>query len=108
LQKAAGRRVALVTAANEKIAGQVAERFGLFDDVLASDGTRNLRGTAKLKAMQKRYGDGGFDYAGNDRTDLKIWPHARQALIVNPDRGVEKAARGVARVAAVFDKRPPG
>ena len=106
-QKSAGRRVALVTASNEKVAGRVAGRFGLFDDVLASDDTLNLRGAAKLDVMQKRYGHGGFDYAGNDRTDLKIWPHARQALIVNPDRGVERAARGVARVTEVFDDRPP-
>lgn len=105
-QKAAGRRVALVTASDEKIADRVAERFGLFDEVLASDGRHNLRGIAKLEAMQNRYGRGGFDYAGNDRTDLKIWPHARHALIANPDRGVEAAARRVAAVTGVFEDRP--
>lgn len=105
-QKEAGRYVALVTASNEKIANRVAERFGLFDDVLASDGKHNLRGAAKLKAMQVRYGLDGFDYAGNDRTDLRVWAHARQALIVNPDLGVEKAARDVSRVTQVFDDRP--
>ncbi len=106
-QRQAGRRVALVTAADERTARRVAERFGLFDEVLASDGRRNLRGLAKLQAMEQRYGKGGFDYAGNDRTDLRIWPRSRHALVVNPDRGVAKAARRTARVTHLFEDRPP-
>ncbi len=106
-QRQSGRRVALVTASDEKTARRIAERFGLFDEVLASDGVLNLRGHAKLEAMEQRYGKGGFDYAGNDHTDLEIWPHSRHALVVNPDRGVAKAARRVARVTQLFEDRPP-
>ena len=70
-QKAAGRRLILVTAADEKIARKVAQHIDLFDDVLASRDGINLRGSAKLKALQARFGDRGFDYAGNDRSDLR-------------------------------------
>ncbi len=101
-QKAAGRRLILVTAADEKIARKVAQHIGLFDDVLASRDGINLRGSAKLKALQARYGDRGFDYAGNDRSDLKIWPHARKAIVVNAPARVQRAARETTGRTQVF------
>lgn len=105
-QKAAGRRLILVTAADDKIARKVARHLDLFDDVLASHDGINLRGRTKLKALQARYGNRGFDYAGNDRTDLKIWPHARKALVVNAPASLQSAARDVAPGAQFFWTRP--
>jgi 4-hydroxybenzoate polyprenyltransferase/phosphoserine phosphatase len=81
--KAAGREVALVTAADRRIADAVAAHLGLFDVVLASDGATNLKGDAKGAALVARYGAKGFAYAGNDGSDLAVWRHAGAAVVVN-------------------------
>jgi 4-hydroxybenzoate polyprenyltransferase len=77
-----GRRLVLATAAEEQLARAVADHVGLFDDVIASDGTTNLKGRAKLRAIEARYGAGGFDYLGNGPEDLPIWDSAGEAIIV--------------------------
>ena len=41
-QKAAGRKLTLATAADERVAGQIAEHLGVFGTVVASDGVTNL------------------------------------------------------------------
>ena len=43
-EKARGRRIVLTTAADHRIAAAIAEHLGVFDDIIASDGIRNLRG----------------------------------------------------------------
>jgi len=88
-----GRRLVLATAANEKIADAVAGHLQLFERVLASRRDDNLSGKRKLQRMRDLYGDQGFDYAGNGRIDLEVWPHARKVLVVTPERGVADAVR---------------
>lgn len=82
----------LCTASDELLAGPVAKHLGLFEDVLASDGCINLGGTAKATALIERYGERGFDYAGNAPVDLKVWAHAHGALAVNASSGLAQAA----------------
>ncbi|MEO0681782.1 MAG: haloacid dehalogenase-like hydrolase, partial [Pseudomonadota bacterium] len=65
--RAAGRRVALVTAADRRIAEAVADHLGLFDEVHGSDEDRNLGGEDKAALLCARFGRGGFDYAGDAR-----------------------------------------
>ncbi len=77
-----GRRLVLATAAEEGLARAVADHLGLFDDVIASDGTTNLKGRAKLRAIEARYGPGGFDYLGNGPADMPIWESAGEAIVV--------------------------
>ena len=81
-QKASGRQLVLVTAANERTAHAVADHLQLFDDVLASTETHNLFGSAKRDALQQRYPT--FDYAGDSPSDLPVWQAARHAILVNP------------------------
>lgn len=83
-EKAKGRRLVLATAADELLARPVAARVGLFDEVLASDGARNLRGEAKRCELVARYGEKGFDYAADDRSDLPVFRSARKAILVGP------------------------
>ncbi|MGD8874289.1 MAG: hypothetical protein PVH38_04010, partial [Gammaproteobacteria bacterium] len=103
-----GRELYLATASNGKFAQAVAGYLGCFTGVLASDARRNLKGSHKLAAILARHGDRGFDYAGNAAADLKIWPHARRAILVSPRRGVEKAAQKLGNVAHVFSDRGAG
>jgi 4-hydroxybenzoate polyprenyltransferase len=101
-QAQSGRELILATASNERAAHRVAEHLGIFCSVLASTGSVNLSGRKKLKAMIESCGENHFDYAGNARVDLQIWPHARNAILVNPGPGVERAARKLGRVQEVF------
>jgi len=98
-----GRRLVLATAANAKIADAVAGHLQLFDQVLASRRDDNLSGKRKLRRMVELYGEQGFDYAGNGRIDLEVWPHARKVLVVTPERGVAEAVRKQAWDSQFFD-----
>lgn len=86
------REIVLCTAADAGIARAVADHAGLFDDVLASDGSRNLSGACKGEVLVARYGERGFDYAGNARIDLAVWRHARRAVVVNAGTPLAEAA----------------
>lgn len=101
-ERAAGRRLVLATASPEKYARQVADHLGLFDEVVATDATTNVAGPRKAEVLAARFGEHGFDYAGNARPDLAVWRRARGAVLVDPEPGVEAAARGLVPVDAVI------
>ena len=101
-QKSAGRKIILATASDSQLAKPVADDFKLFDDVLASNGRVNLRGPNKLKALVERFGERGFDYAGNSSVDLPVWRGARKAIVVNAPRAVQRQAAALGNVGATF------
>lgn len=101
--KASGRRLVLATAADRRFAEAVARHLGLFDEVVASDDGRNLSGLAKAEALVRLYGEKGFDYAGNSKSDLSVWRHACRAVVVGPSSGLSlKAVEGVSEVVGQF------
>jgi len=104
-QHSAGRKLILATASNIKFANAVAEHIAIFDSVLASDAETNLSGSRKLAPLIAEYGEGGFDYAGNAMIDFKIWQHAGEAILVNPDRGVKAAAEKAGYSRQLFEDR---
>ncbi len=104
-ERDAGRPIVLATASNQKYARAIAHHLGLFDEVIASDDTNNYSGRAKLARLETLYGAGGFDYAGNANVDLKVWARAREAIVVNPERGVARRAARTGKVARTFDDR---
>jgi 4-hydroxybenzoate polyprenyltransferase/phosphoserine phosphatase len=104
-ERRAGRRLWLCTAANERLATQVAEHLGLFDGVIASDPETNLAGSAKADELVERFGQGNFDYCGNEQRDLTIWDKARGAIVVQGSDGLEKAAARHATVLRTFPDR---
>ena len=107
-QHRSGRRLVLVTASDRRHARMVADRLGLFEQVMASDGSVNLSGPRKARRLVDAFGEGGFDYAANAAVDLEIWRHARRALLVNPAPGVADRARRLATVERTFDRHPRG
>ena len=84
-EKAKGRHLVLVTAADRAQADAVATHLALFDEVLASDGSTNLKAQAKARRLVELYGEGGFDYAGNEMADMEVWRHAGGVILVNAD-----------------------
>lgn len=103
--KADGREVYLATAADGAIARRIAARFPFVDGVIASDGTVNLKGEAKARALAERFPD-GFVYAGDSRADLAVWRAAKGTVIVSASPRVEAAARAIREPLARFERKP--
>ena len=95
-----GRMTVLCTASNERYAQAVAQHLGVFSEVMASDGQTNVSARLKAEMLVQRFGERGFDYAGNSADDLQVWPHARSAIVVNASGKVAAQARRQGNVLA--------
>ncbi len=102
-QQADGRRLVMATATNERLAGAVADHLGIFDEVLASNADANLKGDRKQETLVRRYGERGFDYAGDAWADLKVWSGARHAILVRPSARLSRIANQRFNVERVFE-----
>jgi 4-hydroxybenzoate polyprenyltransferase len=103
-RREAGCRVILATASDRRWADKVADRLGLFHDVIASDGQRNLKGGKKLAAIEAYCEEHGLDswaYMGDARADLPIWAKAQEVLMVEPS----SAVRARMKASRVFGER---
>jgi 4-hydroxybenzoate polyprenyltransferase len=76
-ERASGRTIILATAAHQSVASSVVEHLDLFDDVIASSDTVNLKGKRKSDELVKRFGFRGFDYIGDSRADIPVWLSCR-------------------------------
>jgi 4-hydroxybenzoate polyprenyltransferase len=76
--KALGRKVWLVTAADQSVADRIATRFGIFDRAIGSDGKTNNKSLAKARRLTAEL-PGGFEYVGDSRADFKVWNVATAA-----------------------------
>jgi 4-hydroxybenzoate polyprenyltransferase len=107
-QKAQGRSIVLATASHRLLAEQVAAHLSLFDEVLATDASNNLKSTAKRDALIAKYGEKGFDYVGNEWADLPVWQSANQAHMVSCSIRLIETARRHGNLGEVFsDGKPP-
>lgn len=97
-----GSRIVLCTAANESIALAVSRYLNIFDDVIASDATRNLKGKIKRDILDQRFGLRGYDYIGNSYADLAVWSGARHGIIVSTSNTLIKKACEKTQVIKVF------
>ena len=102
-----GRRLVLATGADEIIASRIAKTSGLFDLVIASDGVHNLTSLAKRDRLLSEFGPHRFDYIGNSSKDIPVWSVARAGVLVGASRNLERAARAVTDVKAIFSPSLP-
>ena len=103
IQKNAGRRIVLATAAHHKIADAVANHLGFFDQIIATD-TINRKGKQKLEAIIEAAQGGPFLYAGDCSADLPIWKHAVGALTAGPAASWSEKRLGTQIIARFPDK----
>uniref|UniRef100_UPI0035AEC5FB UbiA family prenyltransferase n=1 Tax=Paenirhodobacter enshiensis TaxID=1105367 RepID=UPI0035AEC5FB len=103
--RAAGGRTALVTASDDTLAQQIADRLGLFDEVHGSDGHNNLKGAAKARFLCAHYGERNFDYIGDSAADIAVWAHARRAIMVGASAALRR--RVAATGAGIVDLPAP-
>ncbi len=92
-----GRKIVLATAAHASIAEGVARHLGLFDLVIATSDTVNLKGEKKLARLRQAVGD-RFVYAGDSRADLPIWRAAQGAILVDVSSAVARSVRAAVPV----------
>lgn len=100
------RERVLVTGSHQRFADSITNKLHLFDRAIGSDNNVNLTSTRKRDWLVKEYGEGGFDYIGNDKDDLDVWPSARRALAVSTPDGIA-TTEGV-EIDQVFQVPKPG
>ncbi|HEX7379054.1 MAG TPA: UbiA family prenyltransferase, partial [Pirellulales bacterium] len=95
----------LATAADQRVAAEVAAHLCLFDAVVASDGATNCSGSNKLAAIRHQLGDARFVYWGDSRADLPLWEAADEAGVAAPKQSLLRAAHGVSAQARTIAPR---
>lgn len=103
-QAAAGRRIVLITAADKAVAEAVAARFLFIDEVIASDGRKNLKGQAKCERLAAMFPD-GYVYAGDSNADLAVWKASGVGIVVNAAPSVLRSVERLCKPVAVFPRR---
>ena len=84
-EKAAGRRLILVTAADQQVADSVAASTGLFEAAYGSDYQRNLKASDKARFLVEQFGEGGYDYVGDSMADIVVWSSARKCMVTGDE-----------------------
>jgi 4-hydroxybenzoate polyprenyltransferase/phosphoserine phosphatase len=105
-QRETGRPLVLATSADMRASRAIADHLGLFDQVICSDGARNLKGEAKAAALVGRFGRRGFIYVSNNGSDMPVWREAHSIIVVNARPAVREKARNEAPVETEFNNRP--
>jgi len=85
-----GRETILATAANENIGQSISNHLGIFDHVIASNETQNLKSHQKLEVILKHLEDKPFDYVGDSKADIPIWTASRKAFSVSNNNRIKK------------------
>lgn len=97
-----GRKLVLATASPWSVAQAVADHVGLFSQIVATKGLSNASGASKARALTALFGERGFEYLGNSRTDLAVWRHAKTASVVSADTCFIERVKREAPVARTF------
>ncbi|MFN8582230.1 MAG: haloacid dehalogenase-like hydrolase [Gemmatimonadaceae bacterium] len=98
-----GRHILLATAAHRRIADSVAAHLGCFAAVVATEGTDNAKGEAKVEAIRRAIGTGPFDYVGDSSADLPIFAAARHGYLVAPSSDLRKRVAAICTIVRVFE-----
>lgn len=112
-RKEAGAKIYLVTASNEKLARIITEHFDFIVDCIASDQEFNIKGATKAKFLENRFGLKGFDYIGNDKSDVHVWIKANKSYGVDCNFDVISKAKSrgielnILKPYQTFDERRP-
>jgi len=102
-----GRRVHLVTAADQAVAEAAAQRFDfLHGAAFGSGGGVNLKGPNKSARLQEAFPE-GFTYVGDSRADMPVFAAAESIVLAGASSGVSEAARALGKpVEAEFAPAP--
>ena len=82
-------KVILASASPESWVNAVATHLNLFDHVLASNSSTNLKGQQKLNSIKALLGDSPWAYIGDSKADIPIWRESSEIFAVNPSRSLQ-------------------
>lgn len=108
-RRAAGWVIILATATDKIWAQLIVDHLEVFDDMLASDGVCNLKGTHKLAAIRlycQEHGFQDFAYVGDSMSDFPIWIAASEAHVVPRSLGVTERLRRTHDAVEIIGKPP--
>jgi len=101
-----GRKLILATATTEKYACEIANYLGIFSQIIASTADQNISGNTKLNHIMEN--TAVFAYAGNASIDMLIFSHAKESLIVNPTRALNRKLSKIDNITQVFENNSKG
>lgn len=90
-KKGQAQAVILASASPRQWVESVSNYLGLFDDVIGTTESKNLKGTNKLVAIREKIHDSDFIYIGDHEVDLKVWTDAFGIVAVNPSTSLKKS-----------------
>lgn len=97
---AAGRTLALVSAADQRLVDAVAcavgPDVGGFSLAQGSTADHNLKGDNKAEWLVQRFGAHGFDYAGDAAADLPVWAVSARVVTVGASAHTRRKASQLA------------
>lgn len=105
-EHARGRRIYLASAADHRLVDAIVAELGFFSGAFASDGSHNLSGGNKARALVEAFGEGGFDYIGNDTIDLLVWEKAKGVLLADAPPALQRKVLERWPGARVVSQRP--
>src|SRR5262249_54069439 len=82
----------LVSAADQSIVDQVAQRVGLFDSAVGSRDGVNLKGAKKAAYLRERF-PRGFVYAGDSPADRPVWRASAGGVLAGSHPGAARALK---------------
>ncbi|MFL6142796.1 MAG: haloacid dehalogenase-like hydrolase [Labedaea sp.] len=82
-ERATGRAVVLATGSARGFAEAVADHLGIFDRAMGTDESVNMTGVRKSAALQRAFGQRGFDYVGDSAADVPVWQSAGQGILLD-------------------------
>lgn len=93
-EAATGRKIHLVTAMEQSLAADIAERFAIFQTIRSMEQDADLCSSNRGSRLQQLFPE-GFVYVGRDLTDITVWKSARAAVVIAEDAKLADAVRSV-------------
>lgn len=106
-EKAKGRPIHLVSAANQGVVDRLASRFGIFDSAHGSSETHNLKGRNKQKFIIENFGPSAV-YAGDSRPDFHVWKGLGGAVYAGTDKAMARRLEKSGQLRAEFTRPSAG
>lgn len=106
-EKAKGREIHLVSAANQGVVDKLASRFGIFDSAHGSSDSHNLKGRNKRKFIVDNFGPSAV-YAGDSRPDRHVWKDLGGAVYAGTSRSMARRLEKSGQLRAEFSRPAAG
>lgn len=105
-ERAKGRSIHLVSAANQGVVDKLANRFGIFHSAHGSSDSHNLKGRNKRKFILEKFGANAV-YVGDSRPDFHVWKGVEGAVYAGTSTAAARRLEKSGQLRANF-ARPAG